>query len=240
VTSRRRDRRDVHGRVLCLQYDHESDGADGAGGLVPRRGSPRTRWLLRHRGHDPDLRKLPSLAERRAVPRDATEWVAFDIYDIATQMMSSNYVEVIDGRGECRSTPFRHGWPTDLDLMAQLAGPRLRERWDGRDGWDGNPSRARAASISRAGTSPRASDDASLALLGLGLDRVAVATPGRMFMVTRLRVRRPTESLRPRPLPRRGRSAKRREGFPFVLPICALQMVWSEPSELLEQRQKPI
>jgi hypothetical protein len=35
-------------------------------------------------------------------------------------------MEVIDGRGAYRSTP----WPAELDLMAQLAGLRLRERWD--------------------------------------------------------------------------------------------------------------
>ena len=57
-----------------------------------------------------------------------TRW-AFDVYDIATQMMSSNYVEVIAGRGQYTSTPFRYVWPAELDLMAQLAGLQLRERW---------------------------------------------------------------------------------------------------------------
>jgi hypothetical protein len=50
-----------------------------------------------------------------------TRW-AFDLYDVATQTMSSNYVEVVDGRGEYRSIPFRYVWPAELDLMAQLAG----------------------------------------------------------------------------------------------------------------------
>ena len=27
--------------------------------------------------------------------------------------------------------PFRYVWPAELDLMAQLAGMSLRERWDG-------------------------------------------------------------------------------------------------------------
>ena len=27
--------------------------------------------------------------------------------------------------------PFRYVWPAELDLMAQLAGMRLRERWAG-------------------------------------------------------------------------------------------------------------
>lgn len=78
----------------------------------------------------PDLRRLP--VGQNVVPLHVspTRW-AFDVYDIATQMMSSNYVEVTDGRGEYTSTPFRYVWPAELDLMAQLAGLRLRERWGG-------------------------------------------------------------------------------------------------------------
>lgn len=78
----------------------------------------------------PDLRRLPP--GQNAVPCQVspTRW-AFDLYDVATQAMSSNYVEIVDGRGEYRSIPFRYVWPAELDLMAQLAGLRLRERWDG-------------------------------------------------------------------------------------------------------------
>ncbi|MYT27644.1 MULTISPECIES: class I SAM-dependent methyltransferase [unclassified Streptomyces] len=78
----------------------------------------------------PELRKLP--AGQHAVPFQIspTRW-AFDLYDVATQAMSSNYVDVVDGRGRYRSIPFRYVWPAELDLMAQLAGLRLRERWAG-------------------------------------------------------------------------------------------------------------
>lgn len=78
----------------------------------------------------PELRRLP--AGQNAVPFQVspTRW-AFDLYDVATQTMSSNYVEVVDGRGDYRSIPFRYVWPAELDLMAQLAGLRLRERWAG-------------------------------------------------------------------------------------------------------------
>lgn len=83
----------------------------------------------------PELRKLP--AGQRLVPfrATATHW-AFDAYDVATQAMSSNYVEVEDGRGSFRSIPFRYVWPAELDLMARLAGLRLRERWED---WDRSP-----------------------------------------------------------------------------------------------------
>ena len=78
----------------------------------------------------PALRRLPP--GQNAVPLHVspTRW-AFDVYDVATQAMSSNYVEVREGRGEYRSIPFRYVWPAELDLMAQLAGLQLRERWDG-------------------------------------------------------------------------------------------------------------
>ena len=29
--------------------------------------------------------------------------------------------------------PFRYVWPSELDLMARLAGMRLRDRWEDRD-----------------------------------------------------------------------------------------------------------
>jgi len=78
----------------------------------------------------PELRKLP--AGQDIVPFKVTgTHVAFDRYDVATQAMSSNYVKVIGGEGEYRSIPFRYVWPAELDLMAQLAGMRLRERWAG-------------------------------------------------------------------------------------------------------------
>ena len=32
--------------------------------------------------------------------------------------------------------PFRYTWPAELDLMARLAGLRLRERWSG---WQREP-----------------------------------------------------------------------------------------------------
>jgi SAM-dependent methyltransferase len=78
----------------------------------------------------PDLRRLPP--GQNVVPWQVspTRW-AFDLYDVATQGMSSNYIEVAGGRGEYWSIPFRYVWPAELDLMAQLAGLRLRERWDG-------------------------------------------------------------------------------------------------------------
>ena len=77
----------------------------------------------------PELRKLP--AGQNTVPfrTGPTHW-AFDLYDVATQQMSSHYIDVADdGRGSHRVFPFRYVWPAELDLMAELAGLRLRDRW---------------------------------------------------------------------------------------------------------------
>jgi SAM-dependent methyltransferase len=84
----------------------------------------------------PELRRLPPGQTVVPFHVSPTRW-GFDIYDVATQAMSSNHLEVSDGRGDYTSFPFRYVWPAELDLMAQLAGLRLRDRWDG---WTRAPS----------------------------------------------------------------------------------------------------
>jgi SAM-dependent methyltransferase len=83
----------------------------------------------------PELRKLPPGQDVVPFGAGPGRW-AYDWYDTATQAMSSNYVTVGDGRGRFRSIPFRYVWPAELDLMARLAGMRLRDRWAG---WAGEP-----------------------------------------------------------------------------------------------------
>jgi SAM-dependent methyltransferase len=78
----------------------------------------------------PDLRRLPPGQNAVAFHVSHNHW-AFDVYDVATQAMSSNYADITDGRGEYSYFPFRYVWPSELDLMARLAGLRLRERWAG-------------------------------------------------------------------------------------------------------------
>jgi hypothetical protein len=43
---------------------------------------------------------------------------------------------VIDGRLEMMASPHRYVWPSELDLMARLAGMTLRERWSS---WNREP-----------------------------------------------------------------------------------------------------
>lgn len=78
----------------------------------------------------PDLRRLPP--GQNAVPFriTPTKW-GFDTYDVATQSMISHHIEVANGRGRYTAIPFRYAWPAEMDLMARLAGMRLRDRWAG-------------------------------------------------------------------------------------------------------------
>ena len=83
----------------------------------------------------PELRRLPP--GQNVLPWHVSEqnWVAYS-YDPATQAMHGHYVEFTGGQGEYRTMPFRYVWPSELDLMAQLAGMRLRDRWEG---WSRQP-----------------------------------------------------------------------------------------------------
>jgi hypothetical protein len=63
--------------------------------------------------------------------------VGYDRYTdlVAQQAMSHHFTAGSSGVGEFR-TPFRYVWPSELDLMARLAGMSLRDRWAG---WDRSP-----------------------------------------------------------------------------------------------------
>ncbi len=78
----------------------------------------------------PELQRLPPGETIRAFHVSETRW-GFDEYDVATQDLTSHHLEIVDGRLERHSVPFRYAWPSELDLMAQLAGMRLRQRWSG-------------------------------------------------------------------------------------------------------------
>jgi SAM-dependent methyltransferase len=50
-------------------------------------------------------------------------------HDAATQRVVSQKVVITDGNVRLYPVQIRYCWPSELDLMAQLAGLRLRERW---------------------------------------------------------------------------------------------------------------
>jgi SAM-dependent methyltransferase len=84
----------------------------------------------------PDLRRLPP-GERFVAFDRSDDHVGVDEYDVATQRQWSHHVTFgADGRARRLSIPFRYAWPAELDLMARLAGLRLRDRWSD---WNGAP-----------------------------------------------------------------------------------------------------
>ncbi|MGH2402127.1 MAG: SAM-dependent methyltransferase, partial [Candidatus Limnocylindria bacterium] len=67
----------------------------------------------------------------RVFSADERHW-GIDELDVARQgLISHHFLLADDGHLERRSIPFRYVWPSELDLMAQLAGLRLRDRWSG-------------------------------------------------------------------------------------------------------------
>src|SRR4051794_41588613 len=85
----------------------------------------------------PDLQRLPP--GETVIPFHVSDdRVGFDEYDVANQGLVSHHLEITpDGRAVRNSIPFRYAWPAEFDLMAQLAGMTLRERWSG---WSREPS----------------------------------------------------------------------------------------------------
>jgi SAM-dependent methyltransferase len=84
----------------------------------------------------PALRQIPLGETVRAFAVTPTH-LGFEEYaDLVAQISFSHHYWVVDGRLETFSAPFRYVWPSELDLMARLAGMTLRERWSG---WNGEP-----------------------------------------------------------------------------------------------------
>jgi SAM-dependent methyltransferase len=83
----------------------------------------------------PELRRLPPGETFHVFTGEADHW-GIDEYDVANQGLVSHHLEVVDGSVQRVSIPFRYVWPAELDLMAQLTGMTLRERWGG---WNREP-----------------------------------------------------------------------------------------------------
>ena len=78
----------------------------------------------------PGLQRLPPGETFHVFHVSETRW-GFDEFDVANQGLISHHFETVDGKIERFSVPFRYAWPAEYDLMAELAGMRLRERWSG-------------------------------------------------------------------------------------------------------------
>ncbi len=84
----------------------------------------------------PQLRRLPPSELGRVFTLD-DDHVAIETFDDAVGQISwSHHWMQVDGRLVRHSAPYRYVWPSELDLMARLAGLQLRERWAG---WNRQP-----------------------------------------------------------------------------------------------------
>jgi SAM-dependent methyltransferase len=83
----------------------------------------------------PQLRRLPPGETARPF-HVGPDRLGFDELDPATQAGVSHHYWVEGDRAATFSMPFRWVWPSELDLMARIAGMRLRERWGG---WEREP-----------------------------------------------------------------------------------------------------
>jgi SAM-dependent methyltransferase len=91
----------------------------------------------------PSLRLLPP--GQTAVPFTVTpDRLGFDELDVVGQGMVSHHLwRTEDGGFDSISVPFRYVWPSELDLMARLAGMSLRDRWSD---WTRSPFTAESTS----------------------------------------------------------------------------------------------
>ncbi len=84
----------------------------------------------------PDLRSLPPGQDARIFSH-APGYVGYDRYtDLVAQQATSHHFVADESGGREVRTPFRYVWPSELDLMAQLADLSLQHRWAG---WDRSP-----------------------------------------------------------------------------------------------------
>jgi hypothetical protein len=88
----------------------------------------------------PELQRLPPGETFHPFTVTPTH-LGIEEYDTGTQISISHHSRIIDGQLEVWSVPFRYVWPSELDLMARLAGMTLRERWSD---WDRSPYTGRS------------------------------------------------------------------------------------------------
>jgi SAM-dependent methyltransferase len=76
----------------------------------------------------PELRRLPPGETRYAFTATA-DHIGVEEYDVGAQLAVSRHYWTVEGRLLTFSSTHRYVWPAELDLMARLAGLRMRSRW---------------------------------------------------------------------------------------------------------------
>jgi hypothetical protein len=76
----------------------------------------------------PALQRLPPGETARVFISTPTH-LGVEEYDLTAQIAISRHHWLVDGELRTLSSPHRYVWPSELDLMARLAGMVRRERW---------------------------------------------------------------------------------------------------------------
>ena len=124
-------------RVLCTlrdlgRHNRKPDGERRTPVLV-RAGFHRSAHGFDEVSHDVETKTWPGECHRRRVTATLIRRKNLDVVD---QGLVSHHFRLVDGSFRERAIPFRYVWPSELDLMARIAGMRLRERWGG---WSREP-----------------------------------------------------------------------------------------------------
>ena len=83
----------------------------------------------------PELQRLP-LGQTVLPWRADPSGMSFYVYDVVSQSLSGRHYYLQVGRIQPSPIEMRYAWPSELDLMARLAGMRLEHRWGG---WSREP-----------------------------------------------------------------------------------------------------
>jgi Methyltransferase domain len=83
----------------------------------------------------PELQRLPPGQSINVIGVDARSF-SFDVYDVVAQGLTSHHFVLSGDTIGSYPVEGRYTWPSELDLMARLAGLRLRDR---RAGWKREP-----------------------------------------------------------------------------------------------------
>jgi hypothetical protein len=110
-------------QVRCFQ--NVAAHLTGDGSFVIEAGSPAFLYGLRNDQH----------VDAESIEIDA---VRLDVlrHDPAKQMLDESHVSISNTGVRLDPIVQRYAWPAELDLMARIAGLRLKERWDG---WNHEP-----------------------------------------------------------------------------------------------------
>jgi SAM-dependent methyltransferase len=91
----------------------------------------------------PDLRRLPPGETARPFSIEADAF-GFDEFELVDQHVTSHHYWIEDGLMQHWSSPCRYVWPSELDLMARMAGLTLHGRYAD---WDHAPLSAESSTV---------------------------------------------------------------------------------------------